>query len=148
MADNKKLRLRIVTPVKTTLDAPVDMVIMKAIDGELGVMRDHEPLATVLDKGVLRYFDDEKIGLIALFGGMAEITGDQVVVLADIAEKPEEIDAERARRAEERARRRLTEKQADLDEQRAKAALRKALVRQEVTGKLTTAAEKKEETRN
>ena len=137
MADKKRLRLRIVTPTKTTLDQEVDMVIMQAIDGELGVLRGHEPLATVLAKGVLRYYDDEKIEQIALFGGMAEISEEEVIVLADIAEHPDEIDNERARLAEERARRRLAEKKADLDEHRAKAALRKALVRQELTGKLT-----------
>ncbi|MDR2168365.1 MAG: ATP synthase F1 subunit epsilon [Clostridiales bacterium] len=141
---DKKIHLKIVTPIKTTLDAHVDMVIMQAIDGELGVLRGHVPLATILTSGVLRYYDDEKVGNIALFGGMAEINQKEVVVLADIAEKPEDIDAERARLAEERARRRLSEKMADLDEQRAKYALRKALVRQELTGKLTTVADKVE----
>jgi len=137
MAEKKKLRLKVVTPTKTTLDTAADMVIMQAIDGELGVMPNHEPLATVLTNGTLRYYDDEKIGYIALFGGLAEISKTEVVVLADIAESPEDIDAARAALAEERARRHLAEKKADLDEQRAKTALRKALVRQELTGKLT-----------
>ena len=137
MADNKKIRLKVVTPTKTTLDTMVDMVIMQAIDGELGVLYGHEPLATVLKEGVLRYYDAEKIERVALFGGMAEINKDAVIVLADVAECPSDIDATRARLAEERARRRLDEQKADLDEQRAKIALRKALVRQELTGKLT-----------
>jgi len=137
MADNKKIRLKVVTPTKTTLDTTVDMVIMQAIDGELGVLYGHESLATVLKEGVLRYYNAEKIERIALFGGMAEINKSEVIVLADVAECPEEIDATRAKLAEERARRRLDEQKADLDEQRAKLALRKALVRQELTGKLT-----------
>jgi len=133
----KKISLKIVTPTKTTLEAMVDMVIMQAIDGELGVLYGHEPLVTILKHGTLRYYDDEKIGYIALFGGAAEISKEEVVILADVAESPEEIDAARARLAQERAERHLAEKRAGLDEQRAKVALRKALVRQELTGKLT-----------
>ena len=142
MAEKKKISLKIVTPTKTTLDTNVDMVVMRAMDGELAALYGHEPLATVLSEGVLRYYNDEKIGHIALFGGVAEISKEEVIVLADVAETPEEIDAARAKLAQERAERHLAEKRAELDEQRAKVALRKALVRQELTGKLTSEPKK------
>jgi F-type H+-transporting ATPase subunit epsilon len=129
----KKFRLKIVTPLKTTLDADVDMVILQTIDGQIGVLPGHEPIATILDHGILRYYNEEKIEFVALFGGFAEINQREVVVLADLAEKPGDIDIERARRAEERARRRLHE--SGIDTMRAKVALRKSLVRQELSHK-------------
>ena len=131
---SKKFRLRIVTPTKTALDKAVDMVILQTLEGQIGVLSGHEPVATILDAGVLRYYDDEKIERMALFGGFAEINQTEVVVLADVAENPDEIDTERAKRAEERARRRLSERDANLDEMRAKMALRRALVRLDLTG--------------
>ena len=130
---SKKFRLRIVTPTKTALDKAVDMVILQTTEGQIGVLGGHEPVATILDTGILRYYDDEKIERMALFGGFAEINQEEVVVIAEVAENPDEIDAERARRAEDRARRRLGEKTADLDEMRAKMALRRALVRLDLT---------------
>ena len=139
MAEKKKFRLKVVTPRKMTLDKDVDMVILETIDGQIGVLAGHEPLTTVLGHGTLRYYEDEKIVPLALFGGFAEINQNEVIVLAEICESPEEIDKERARRAVERARRRLEEKKAGMDEIRAKVALRKALVRLELSGQpLTT----------
>jgi len=137
MAD-KKFRLKIVTPMKTVVDKDVTMVIMESVDGQLGVLANHEPLATVLANSTLRYYDAEKIEYMSLFGGFAEINQNELIILADIAECPSEIDAERARRAEERARRRLDEAKADVDEMRAKVALRKALVRLELSGQALT----------
>ncbi|MCL2752838.1 MAG: F0F1 ATP synthase subunit epsilon [Defluviitaleaceae bacterium] len=136
---SKKFRLRIVTPAKTAVDKNVDMVIMQTVDGQIGVLSGHEPLTTVLGIGTLRYYDDEKIERVALLGGFTEIGQTEVVVLADIAEHPDEIDAERARRAEERARKRLKDKAEGLDYLRAELALRKSLVRQEImAGPLTS----------
>ncbi|MCL2575172.1 MAG: ATP synthase F1 subunit epsilon [Defluviitaleaceae bacterium] len=136
---SKKFRLRIVTPAKTSIDKDVDMVIMQTIDGQIGVLSGHEPLTTVLDVGTLRYYDDEKIERVALLGGFAEISQKEVVILADIAEHPDEIDAERAKRAEERARKRIKDQAEGLDYLRAELALRKSLVRQQlVSGPLTS----------
>jgi len=128
----KKFRLKIVTPTKTAIDKDVNMVIMQTVDGQIGVLAGHEPLTTVLGLGTLRYYEDEKIERVALLGGFVEITQTEVSVLADIAEHPDEIDAERARRAEERARKRLKDKAEGLDYLRAELALRKSLVRQEI----------------
>jgi F-type H+-transporting ATPase subunit epsilon len=139
---SKKFRLRIVTPTKTALDKDVDMVILQTTEGQIGVLSGHEPVATILDNGVLRYYDDEKIERMALFGGFAEINQEEVVVLAGVAENPDEIDKERALRAEERARRRMVEKTAGFDEMRAKMALRRALVRLELTGQPLTSDKK------
>lgn len=138
---DKKLRLRIITPTRQVFDDDVDMVIMQTIDGQIGVMSGHIPVTTVLGLGPLRIYNDEKVEIYAIFGGFSEINQQGATVLADMAELPEEIDAERARRAKERAERRLTERSADLDEKRAKAALRKSLVRLELAGLPTTTEE-------
>ena len=140
---SKKLRLKIVTPTKPVFDDAVDMVIMQAADGQLGVLKGHQPVTTVMGYGPMRIFNDEKVEYLAVFGGFAEINQQGVTILADIAECPHEIDAERARRALERAERRKTEKQSDLDEKRLKLALRKATVRLELCG-LPTITEESE----
>ncbi|MCL2855658.1 MAG: F0F1 ATP synthase subunit epsilon [Defluviitaleaceae bacterium] len=135
----KKFRLKIVTPGKMAVDKDVTMVIMQTIDGQIGVLAGHEPVVTVLDHGVLRYYEDEKIETMAVFGGYAEINQREVVVLAETAELPEDIDIERARQAKERANRHIEEKRAETDVMRAKVALRKSLVRLELSGQpLTT----------
>jgi F-type H+-transporting ATPase subunit epsilon len=145
MADvSRKLRLRIVTPTKIVYDDDVYMVVMKTIEGEIGVLAGHEPLTTVLDYGKLRLTqDDEKWQPFAVFGGFAEINRQGATILADVAEHPEEIDAARAKAAKERAERRIKEKKSDLDEARAKSALRKALVRLELGGLPMTDAHSK-----
>ena len=135
MADNKKFRLKVVTPIKTTLDVDVDMVSLQTVDGQIGVLIGHEPVATVLVPGVLRYYIDEKIERLAVFSGFAEINGKEVTVLTDAAEHLDEIDLARAKEAEKRARGRLVEKLADTDVERAKAALERALIRQKLASK-------------
>ena len=131
---NKKLRLKIVTPTKPVFDGDVDMVIMHTSDGQIGVLAGHQPVTTVMGYGLLRVYNDEKIEYFAVFGGFAEINSQGTTILADIAECPNEIDAERAKRAIERAERRKTEQKSDLDEKRLKMALRKASVRLELHG--------------
>jgi len=131
---NKKLRLKIVTPTKPVFDDDADMVIMHTLDGQIGVLAGHQPVTTVMGYGLLRVYNDEKIEYFAVFGGFAEINPQGTTILADIAECPSEIDAERAKRAIERAERRKTEQKSDLDEKRLKMALRKASVRLELHG--------------
>jgi len=131
---SKKLRLRIVTPTKPVFDDDVDMVIMHTVDGQIGVLQGHQPVTTVMGYGALRVYNDEKVEYFAVFGGFAEINREGATILADIAECPDEIDAERARRAKERAERRKSEQKSDLDEKRLKLALRKATVRLELCG--------------
>jgi len=139
----KKLRLRIVTPTRAVFDDDVDMVIMQTVDGQMGVLKGHAPITTVLDYGTMRAYVDENVEYFAVFGGFCEVNQAGVTVLADVAECPSEIDAERARNAKERAERRINERDAELDEKRAKAALRKALVRLDLHGMPITGENKK-----
>ena len=101
-------------------------------EGEIGVYPDHIPLTTVLAPGVVTITNGEDVKEAAVHAGFAEILGDKVTLLAEIAEWPDEIDEKRAEAAKERAEARIAAKAADTDMLRAEFALRKALVRIEV----------------
>lgn len=97
MANNaKKLTVTITTPRGVKLVEKADKVIMRAIDGTLGVLPRHAPLSTVLGDGVLKIVNNGVEKKLAVFGGVAEIINDTVNIFSTIAQSPDEIDAERA----------------------------------------------------
>jgi F-type H+-transporting ATPase subunit epsilon len=124
------IRLELVTPERLLLSEEVDEVILPGYEGEFGVLPEHTQYLAILNIGVLRYRKGSETRRIALGGGFAEVTPERVVVMADTAERAEEIDVERARRARERAEAALKELSLD-DETYAKAyaALQRAMVR-------------------
>jgi F-type H+-transporting ATPase subunit epsilon len=124
------IRLELVTPERLLVSEEVDEVIAPGHEGEFGVLPDHTPFMAILSIGILRYRTGSEVRKVAVGGGFAEVTPDRVVVLADVAEKAEEIDIDRARQAHARAEAALRELSMD-DETYAKAngALRRALVR-------------------
>ena len=129
------IKIDIVTSERLVLSDQVDMVIAPGIEGELGILPHHTPLMTLLKPGELRLKKgDEEIEL-AVTGGFLEVRPDHVIVLADAAERAEEIDVQRAEAAKKRAQERLAHPEAGVDKARAKAALRRALVRLEVAEK-------------
>jgi F-type H+-transporting ATPase subunit epsilon len=128
------IRLEIVTAERTVYADDVDMVIAPGIEGQLGILPNHAPLLTALTYGELRAKKAGEEDLsVAIGGGFMEVLSDRVTVLADSAERADEIDLERAeaarRRAEGRLKRRREE---DIDFARAEAALRRSLVRLKV----------------
>jgi F-type H+-transporting ATPase subunit epsilon len=128
--------LEIVTPERTVFAEEVDMVIVKGVAGELGILPNHIPLVTPLKIAPVKAKQGNTEKLVAVHGGFMEVRKDKVVILAEFAELPGEIDVERARRAKERAEARLTAKSQDeLDFRRAELALQKALIRINVTEK-------------
>lgn len=124
------IRLELVTPERLLVSEEVDEVIAPGYEGEFGVLPDHTPYLAILEIGILRYRKGPEIRKIAVGGGFAEVGPDQVVVMADVAERAEEIDVERARKAHDRAEASLKDLSMD-DETYAKvySALRRALVR-------------------
>jgi F-type H+-transporting ATPase subunit epsilon len=129
-----QIHLRVVTPVRVVFDDQVKMVVLRGTEGDMGVMAGHENRAAVLGYGTLRIFSEESSEKkLAIFGGFAEIINDEVIVLSDAAEWPEDIDKARAEAAKRRAEQRLLQKSGDVDMQRAELALRRALVRMEVS---------------
>lgn len=100
MAD--KIELEVVTPERRVLAEPVDMVTVPGLGGELGILPGHTPLISQLQTGVLTYLQDGKSFPLHVSGGFVEVRDDHVSVLAEVAERPEEIDAARARMSKER----------------------------------------------
>ena len=134
MAD-KTFNLQIISPTRVFFDEAVDMVEMKTTEGEIGVLAGHIPLTTILEPGVLRIITDGNVREAALHDGFVQIQKDKVTVLAESCEWPDEIDANRAEKAKERAERRLTSGSKEVDMVRAELALKKALIRIDLAGK-------------
>src|SRR5262245_56773185 len=118
------LTLQIITPERVVFEeGGVDSVTLPGIMGQLTVLPRHAPLMTALQPGelILRKSGDEVD--IAVSGGFLEVRDDKVTVLADTAERSEEIDAERAERARREAQEQLANRQGDIDVARVMAAL-------------------------
>ncbi|GAV22211.1 F0F1 ATP synthase subunit epsilon [Carboxydothermus pertinax] len=134
MAD--KIKLEVVTPERVVANEYVDFVVAPGVEGEVGILPLHAPMITSLDIGILRYTVDGQTEKIAVSGGFLEVRNNKVVVLANAAERGEEIDVERAQKALERARERLTKRTPDIDVLRAELAMRRALNRLKAAGKM------------
>jgi len=130
------IRLDIVTAEREVYTEDVDVVIAPGVEGQLGILPHHAPLMTTLQAGELRVRKGGEEVSMAISGGFLEVRPDRVVVLADTAERAEEIDVARAEEAKQRARERLSEKQVvGADEARVEASLRRALIRLKVAEK-------------
>ncbi|MCY9666854.1 F0F1 ATP synthase subunit epsilon [Paenibacillus alginolyticus] len=129
--------LEIVTPERKVYAEQVNMVSVKGVGGELGILPNHIPLVTPLKIAPISVKKQgSKDEIIAVNGGFMEVRKDKVVILAESAELPEQIDIDRAKAAKERAEKRLVEtKQDNVDFKRAEAALQRALNRISVSGK-------------
>jgi F-type H+-transporting ATPase subunit epsilon len=136
------IELIVVTPERQLLREKVAEVTLPGAAGQLGVLPGHAPLITELGIGELGYQAKSggKIELMAIVGGFAEVLGERVTVLAEVAERPEEIDLARAEEAKKRAEERLAAAQSDpsIDWDRAAVALQRALIRIQVAGKRGT----------
>ena len=126
------IRLDIVTPERIVYAEAVNMVIVRATDGDLGVLPGHVPLIAGLEVWPVRVLTDEGEKAIAVSGGFIEVRPDKVTILAGSAEQAAEIDIDRARSARERAEERLRATAEEIDVARAEAALRRAIVRLKV----------------
>ncbi|HAE42672.1 MAG TPA: F0F1 ATP synthase subunit epsilon [Clostridiales bacterium] len=124
-----KFMLEIVTPERLFFDGEVEMVIARGVEGDIGILKGHEPFVTPLQIGTIKIKIDGQFKLAAISQGYMQVTKDKVVILVDTAEWPEEIDVNRAEKARERAEKRLQQKTADLDILRAEIALKKATTR-------------------
>ena len=98
----EKIQLEVVTPERRLLAEPADMVTVPGLGGELGILPGHTPLISELQTGVLSYIQDGKTFQLHVSGGFVEVRDDYVSVLAEVAERPEEIDAARARLSRDR----------------------------------------------
>jgi F-type H+-transporting ATPase subunit epsilon len=132
------LKLDIVTAERVVYSADVDVIIAPGIEGQLGILPHHAPLMTILQAGELVVRKGSQEDTLAISGGFLEVRPDRVIVLADSAERAEEIDVARAEAARKRAEERLKEKRAVAPDEAAmaEAALRRAMVRLSIVEKI------------
>ena len=128
-----KFHLRVITPTETKVDEQVEMVIMRTISGDMGVLPGHEDYLCVLADGILRIIDDGKERKIAVFGGIADVKGEALTIITDEAHAPEDIDVARAEEQRKELERKLQEKADDMEIINDQALLRRALVKLEVS---------------
>jgi F-type H+-transporting ATPase subunit epsilon len=135
----ESIELVIVTPERQLLRQTVVQVTLPGGDGCLGVLPGHAPLITELGIGELTYRakSASESELLAVISGFAEVLGDRVTVLAEVAERPDEIDLARAEEAKKRAEQRLATSSSDpnVDWGRAAIALQRSLIRIQVARK-------------
>jgi len=129
----ESIHLEVVTPDKRVVSEVVDAVVLPGSEGSLGVLPGHTPLLTTLGIGELAYSRRGAKGYVAIAWGFAEVLPDRVNVLAEIAERAEGIDRERAARARDRALKRLRERATDTDFKRAQIALQKSIIRLQIS---------------
>jgi F-type H+-transporting ATPase subunit epsilon len=130
-----KLLLRVVTPSRQVVREDVEEVQAPGREGYLGILPGHAPLISELKPGEFTYRQGREVHRLAVSGGFLEVLPEQVTVLVESAETPEDIDIARAQAARERAEKRLRSPDPDTDIQRAIVALERALIRLQVASR-------------
>ena len=129
------LQLEVVTPERRVLSESVETVVAPGLGGELGILPGHTPLISQLQTGVLSYTSGGRTLQLHVSGGFIEVKDDVVSVLAEVAERPEEIDAARARLAREHVEKQLTAwSGTEEDFEQARAKLERSVVRLQLAG--------------
>jgi len=140
MALPTALALEIVTPDRAIVSQQVDEVELPGADGYFGVLPGHTPLLASLQVGEMWYRTGQERQYLAIAFGFAEVLPDRVTVLAQIAERAQDIDVARAEAAKKRAEERVSQTPADMDFERARVAMIKALTRLQVAARARTRA--------
>src|SRR6266545_3673972 len=117
------LQLKIVSADRSLVDEQVDEVQIPGADGYLGVLPGHTPLLTTMQVGTLWYRQGQEKHYFAIAFGFAEVQPDRVTILAQIAEKADEVDLARAEAAKKRAEERLSKPTMEMDFERARISL-------------------------
>jgi F-type H+-transporting ATPase subunit epsilon len=138
MATPSKLQLQIVTPDRALGREEVDEVYIPGSEGYFGVLPGHTPLLATMKVGEMWYRIGQEKHYLAIAGGFVEVLPDRVSVLAQIAERAEEIDIGRAEAAKKRAEERIARPHAEMDFERARIALMKSLIRLQVASRART----------
>ncbi|WP_227937047.1 F0F1 ATP synthase subunit epsilon [Alkalihalobacillus deserti] len=130
------IQVSVVTPDGKVYDGDVDMVSVRTVEGELGILPKHIPLVAPLTVGAVRIKKGSTVEKVAVSGGFVEVRPDKVTILAEAAELPSGIDVDRAREAKERAQKRIDSAKSDeIDFKRAELSLKRAINRIDVAGK-------------
>jgi F-type H+-transporting ATPase subunit epsilon len=133
-----KLHLQIASAERSLVDETVDEVEIPGSEGYFGVLPGHTPLLAQLGAGELWYRQGSEVHYFVMGFGFAEVQPDRVTILAEVAERADEIDTARAEAAKQRAEERLSRPTLDMDAERARIALLKSLIRLQVSQKART----------
>ena len=123
------MQLKIITHERIIFEGEVDEIVIQAQTGQIGILKDHIPLTTVLEVGVTKVRQGEKIRYFATMGGVFQFKDNVATILTDVCEDGCDIDVTRANDAKSRAEARLADTSAKIDSQRAQAALARSLAR-------------------
>jgi len=138
MALPTKLQLEVVTPDKSLVREDVDEVQLPGVEGYFGVLPGHTPLLATLQVGEMWYRIGSEKHYLAIAFGFVEVLPDRVTVLAQLAERAQDIDVARAEAAKRRAEERLSKSLPDMDFERARIAMMKSLIRIQVASRART----------
>ena len=125
----KKINLKIITHEREVFNEEVAAIYSKSVEGEFGILPDHQPFMAALDIGVTRTEKDENAETFTTMGGIFQFKDNEALILTDIAEKGSDIDVTRANAAKERAEARIGSHEVEIDNARAQIALAKAMAR-------------------
>ena len=123
------MQLKIITHERIVFEGEVDEIVIQAQTGQMGILKDHIPMTTVLEIGVTKVRQGDKERFFATMGGVFQFKDDVATILTDVCEAGSDIDVTRANDAKSRAEARLAEGNAKIDSQRAQAALSRSLAR-------------------
>ena len=140
MALPSHLTLQLTSPYRSLVNEQVDEVEIPGADGYFGVLPCHTPLLATLHVWQLWYRQGQEKHYLSIAFGFAEVQPDRVTILAQIAEKADEIDVSRAEAAKKRAEERLSKPAMDMDFERARIAMLKSLIRLQVAARARTRA--------
>ena len=130
-----EIQLKIVSADRSLVNEQVDEVEIPGSDGYFGVLPGHTTLLALLGAGELWYRQGQEKHYMLIAFGFAEVQADQVTILAEVAERPDEIDVSRAQAAKRRAEERLARPVIDMDAERARISLLKSLIRLQVASR-------------
>jgi len=135
MMEDTSFTLDVVTLKRVAFSEPIESVVAPGTVGYFGILTGHTPFVSSLKTGIIKITkpNGEKI-ILSTSGGFLMTDGKKVILLAEAAERPEEINVDRAQRAKERAEKRLAERTPEIDIDRARAALLRAIIRLKVAG--------------
>lgn len=125
----KSYLLEIVTPDKNFFEGEVEMAIVRTTEGDIGILKDHEPIVAPVSVGAIRIKIDGEFREAACSGGFLTVDSERTIVITDAAEWADEIDVDRAKSSADRAAQRLEENYDELDILRAKVSMERAMNR-------------------
>ena len=124
-------KLQIVTPERVFYEGDASMVELSTTEGDIGVYASHIPMTAIVSPGILKIHEGTQVKKAALHAGFIEVLPQEITIMAEVVEWPDEIDENRAKEAKTRAERRIQSHDAEMDVARAELALKRALVRLE-----------------